>query len=162
MSEFAIKILIGLGAAIIAAFVALLLYFLKKKDDEINLIRNKISDKKYSVYFDAVNLFFDLLNKPKGIKNFAENELQLRYIELKKNVLLLGSDEIILKFLEIDKNTVISDKASVQVVMKFMELLHLIRKDAGNHKTKLTPDDLLKAIMASEKDYNDIKSILAS
>jgi len=158
MNDNSIKILVG----VLAATVTILMYVLKRKDDEISLIKNKISDKKYSTYFEAITIMFDLLNQHKGLKKLGENELQIRYIDLKKNLLLLGSDEILLKFLEIDKSREISDKGSAQIVMKYLELFLLIRKDSGNPKTAITTDDLLKAIMASDKDYEDIKKLLLS
>ena len=148
-------------ASVLATAVGILLYFLKKKDDEINLIKNKISDEKYKTYLDIVSLFFDILKENKGLTTNAQNDLAVRYIDIKKNLLLLGSDEVIRKYTEFDKNMVeYNDNKDISKILYWLELFILIRKDSGNPKTKLTIDDLLKSIMATEKDYTDIKNLI--
>jgi len=157
--------LIKFGAVIIAtiltATVGILLYFLKKKDDELNLVKNKISDEKYKTYFDIISLFFDLLKENKGVGKVVQSDLVARYIDIKKNLLLLGSDEVIRKYTEFDKNMVeYEENKDISKISHWLELFILIRKDSGNPKTKLTKDDILKSIMATEKDYKDIKALI--
>jgi hypothetical protein len=158
--------IIKFGGVIIAATltvaVGLLLYFLKKKDDEVNLIKNKISDEKYKTYFDIISLFFDILKENKGLSSNSQNDLAIRYIDIKKNLLLLGSDEVIRKYTQFDKSMVeYSDYKDNSKIGYWLELFILIRKDSGNPKTELTVDDLLKSISATEKDYNDIRALMS-
>lgn len=160
MNDTLIKFIAGIVAAILAGLIAVLLYFLKKKDDELNIVKHKISDEKYKTYFDIVSLFFDLLKQDKGLSTFTENELAARYIDIKKNLLLLGSDAIIRKYTEFDKNLVAyNDNKDISKISHWLELFILIRKDSGNPKTKLTIDDILKSIMATE-DYNEIRALI--
>lgn len=160
MENSLLKIALGLSAALLAAIVAIFIYFLKKKDDELNLIKNKISDEKYKTYFDIVSIFFDLLKNSKGLAIHSKDNLTNRYIDIKKNLLLLGSDEVIKKFTEFDKQLVSNDSDALLKVSNWLELFILIRKDSGNPKTSLTTDDVLKSIMATEEDYVEIKKIL--
>lgn len=159
MEESILKLIVGVAAATIAAIVAIFLYFLKKKDDEINLIKNKISDEKYKTYFDIVSMFFDILKKDKGLTNFSQEDLVKRYIDIKKNLLLLGSDDVIKKFTEFDKLLVNNDADALKKVSTWLELFIFIRKDSGNPKTKLSADDILKSIMDGE-EYLSIKKLL--
>jgi hypothetical protein len=162
MEETLIKIIGTLRTTLFAAIVAILLYFLKKRDDELNLVKNKISDEKYKTYFDVISLFFDLLKQDKGLATVTQSDLSRRYIDIKKNLLLLGSDEIIRKFTEFDKNLVTPNQdKNASKIGNWLELFILIRKDSGNPKTKLTIDDILRSIMATEKDYRDIKASIA-
>ena len=156
-----IKTFSTLIAGLLAGLVAVLLYFLKRKDDEINLIKNKISDEKYKAYFDIVSLFFDLMKQSKGVMKFKQNELEIRYIDLKKNILLLGSDEIFRKFNEFDKNIVeYENNPDISKIDFWLQLFILIRKDCGNPKTKVNIDDILRSIMATDKDYYEIKNLI--
>ena len=158
MDDNLLKFIAAIVTALIAGLIAILLYILKKKDDELNLVKNKISDEKYKAYFDIVSLFFDLLKQQKGLKEFSQNELAVRYIELKKNILLLGSDEIFKKFNEFDKNIVEFERdKDISKIEFWLHLFIFIRKDSGNPKTKLTIDDILKSITATHKDYLDLK-----
>lgn len=160
MEENFIKVFTAIGAGVLAATVAILLYILKKKDDELNLVKNKISDEKYKTYFDIISMFFDLLKQDKGIGKISQDQLTARYIDIKKNLFLLGSDEIVKKFTEFDKNlTDYSTDKNLSKIVAWLELFILIRKDSGNPKTKLTTDDILKSIM-NEKDYIEIKKMI--
>jgi hypothetical protein len=158
MDDNILKLIGASITALFATIVAILLYVLKKKDDELSLIKNKISDEKYKTYFSIISLFFDILKQQKGITKFEQGELASKYIDIKKNLLLLGSDEIIKKFTEFDKILVIDDLEPMLKIKKWLDLFILIRKDSGNPKTKLTIDHILRAIVP-ETDYVDIKEL---
>jgi hypothetical protein len=145
--------------ALFAAIVAILLYVLKKKDDELSLIKNKISDEKYKTYFSIVSLFFDILKQDKGLATFGDGELAAKYIDIKKNLLLLGSDDIIKKFSEFDKGITSDDLHAMHKIKTWLDLFILIRKDSGNPKTKLTIDDILRSLI-KEADYVDVKELI--
>jgi hypothetical protein len=85
--------------------------------------------------------------------------LAARYIDIKKNLLLLGSDDIIKKFSEFDKGITSDDLHSMYKIKNWLELFILIRKDSGNPKTKLTIDDVLRSII-KDADYVDVKELL--
>ena len=54
MDDTLLKIIAGSITALFATIVAILLYVLNKKDDELTLVKNKISDEKYKTYFSIV------------------------------------------------------------------------------------------------------------
>lgn len=159
MDDNLLKIIGATIAGFLAATVAILLYFLKKKDDELSLIKNKISDEKYKTYFAIVSLFFDILKESKGLVIHKEGELAARYIDIKKNLLLLGSDDIIKKFSEFDKGINSADLHAAHKIKNWLDLFILIRKDSGNPKTKLTIDDILRNLI-TESDYVDVQQLI--
>jgi len=159
MDDNLLKIIGPLIAALFATVVAILLYFLKKKDDELSLIKNKISDEKYNTYFSIVNLFFDILKQHKGLAKFEDGELAARYIDIKKNLLLLGSDDIIKKFSDFDKGITSDDLHAMLKIKNWLDLFILIRRDSGNPKTKLTIHDILESII-KESDSVDVKELI--
>lgn len=159
MDDNILKIIGATIAGLLAATVAILLYFLKKKDNELSLIKNKISDEKYKTYFSIVSLFFDILKQDKGLATFKYGELAARYIDIKKNLLLLGSDEVIKKFSEFDKGIASEDLHAIHKIKNWADLFILIRKDSGNPKTKLTIDDILRSLI-KETDYVDVKKLI--
>lgn len=125
------------------------------------MTKSKVSDEKYKAYFEVASLFFDILKDQQGLTKFGQDELAKRYIDLKKYILLLGSDEVFNKFIQFDKNIVEYEKDKDVSKIKFwLELFVLIRKDCGNPKTKITADDILKAIMKSESEYIEMKKLI--
>jgi hypothetical protein len=159
MDDNLLKIIGGAITALFAAIVTILLYILKKKDDELSLIKNKISDEKYKTYFSIVSLFFDILKQNKGLTKWKDGELASRYIDIKKNLLLLGSDEIIKKFSEFDKGIASDHLHPVHKMKSWFELFILIRKDSGNPRTNLTVDDILRNLI-TEADYVEVKDLI--
>lgn len=159
MDDNLFKIIGASITALFAAIIAILLYTLKKKDDELSLVKNKISDEKYKTYFAIVSLFFDILKQDKGLVTFKDGELSAKYIDIKKNLLLLGSDDIIKKFAEFDKGITSDDLLAMYKIKNWLDLFILIRKDSGNPKTKLTIDDILKSII-KEADYVNVKELM--
>lgn len=159
MEENILKIIGASVTAVFATTLAILLYFLKKKDDELSLIKNKISEEKYRTYFSIISLFFDLLKQDKGFATYDKNEQAKNYIDIKKNLLLLGSDEIIKKFTEFDKAKAGNSLESMTKIKHWLDLFILIRRDSGNPKTKLTIDDILLNIV-EEVDYVNVKEMI--
>jgi hypothetical protein len=152
-------IILKIVTPFLASLVAILLYSLKKKDDELSLIKNKISEEKYRTYFAVTSLFFDLMKQNKRLIKFEDGELSSRYIDIKKNLLLLGSDEVIKKFTEFDKNMMANNPNPMVTIKHWLELFILIRKDSGNPKTQLTIEDILKAIV-EEADYLSVAELI--
>lgn len=138
--------------------VPILTYFLKKKDDELTLVKNKLSDKKHDTYSDIIGLFFDLLKENKGLAKIDNFQIKGRAIDIKKNILLLAPDNIIFKYFEFEETA--SAQTRSLTIVKYLELVVLIRKDMGNPKTLLTVEKLLKALVSTTKDYEEILSLI--
>ncbi|MFL9481643.1 hypothetical protein ACI6Q2_02620 [Chitinophagaceae bacterium LWZ2-11] len=143
---------------ILLAAVPILIYFLKKKDDELTLVKSKLSDKKHDTYSDIIALFFDLFKESKGLTTVNQLQLNNKVIDIKKNLLLLAPDGIVFKYFEFEG--VSSSGTHMLAIAKYLELIVLIRKDMGNPKTFLTVDKLLKGLISTMKDYEEILSLI--
>lgn len=135
-----------------------LFFIIKRKDDELNRIRQKVSDKKHDTYSQTIELYFDLLKENKKLKTVDNMQLAQAYIDIKKNILLFASDDIIFKFFDFEKT---SDPG--QKIYKYCELIVLMRKDMGNDKTKLNAKAMLRTLLTDEAEYQSfIKTISQS
>ena len=136
---------------IIISFLGLLstaLYFvIKRKDEELNRIRQKVSDKKHDTYSETIEIYFELLKENKGLKTVDNDQLKQRYIDIKKNILLFASDQVIFKFFDFEKCT------DYLKVYKYCELIVAMRKDMGNDKTKLNAKAMLRTLITDEEEY---------
>lgn len=136
---------------IIISFLGLLstaLYFIiKRKDEELNRIRQKVSDKKHDTYSETIEIYFELLKEHKGLKSVDNTQLSQRYIDIKKNILLFASDQVIFKFFEFEKCN------GYLKVYKYCELIVLMRKDMGNDKTNLNAKAMLRTLITDEEEY---------
>lgn len=137
---------------IIISFLGLLstaLFFvIKRKDEELNRVRQKVSDKKHDTYSEAIEIYFELLKDHKGLKIVDNTQLTHRYIDIKKNILLFASDPIIFKFFDFEKCPDNGLK-----IYKYCELIVLMRKDMGNVKTKLNAKSMLRTLLTDEEEY---------
>ena len=137
---------------IIVSFLGLLsaaLFFvIKRKDEELNRIRQKVSDKKHDTYSEAIEIYFELLKDHKGLKIVDNTQLTHRYIDIKKNILLFASDPVIFKFFDFEKCPDNGLK-----VYKYCELIVLMRKDMGNDNTKLNAKAMLRTLLTNEEEY---------
>lgn len=100
-----------------------------------------------------------MLKEDKGLITSTKGEFLAKYIDIKKNLLLLGSDEIIKKFSEFDKGILSEDLNAMHKIKNWLDLFLLIRKDSGNPKTKLTIDDILRNII-KESDLLNVQELI--
>jgi hypothetical protein len=126
-----------------------LFFVIKRKDEELNRIRQKVSDKKHDTYSEAIEIYFELLKNYKGLRTVDNIELTHRYIDIKKNILLFASDPIIFKFFDFEK----CGSDSGLKIYKYCELIVLMRKDMGNDKTKLNAKAMLRTLLTDEEEY---------
>ena len=125
------------------------MFAIKRKDEELNRIRQKVSDKKHDTYSEAIEIYFELLKNHKGLKSGDNEKLAQRYIDIKKNILLFASDAVIFKFFDFEKCPPNSDK-----IYKYCQLIVLMRKDMGNDKTRLNAKAMLRSLLTDEEEYN--------
>ena len=148
-------------AAGLSGIVAILLFILQRKNEQLKIVKEKISDKKYEAYNQVLTIFFDLFKSVKNIKNVNEKQLVNKIIDLKKFLLLYANDEILRKFFEWN-NSLQSGGNSLAQFDTYLELMILIRKDMGNPDTKITRDEILRSIADSEETYLELKRIISS
>ena len=161
MSENVVTIISACFAAGLSGIVAVLLFLLQKKNEQLKIVKEKISDKKYEAYNQVLTIFFDLFKSVKNIKTVNEKQLVNKIIDLKKFLLLYANDEILRKFFEWN-NSLQSGGNNLAQFDTYLELMILIRKDMGNPDTKITRDEILRSIADSEETYLELKRLISS
>lgn len=145
-TELAFKVITGL----LSLAVPFLLYRIKRQNDELTAIREKLSDKKFESYTDIFDLFFDLFKKriaPKGADKKMVNDL----LDVQKRFLIYASDDVLNKYIEWKSST---GKYTIGHMIPLLEIFPLIRKDMGNKDTTLTAKDILKILMLGTEDID--------
>jgi len=148
MDDTALKLIIGLLSAIIIFLGTIS----KMYHDRYREIKLKLSDKKYETYSEIIATLFDLVNRQKKLKDFTDDELLLRMMIVKRDLVLYGNDKIIKKFFEWEINQLTNKRLWI-----WAELAALVRQDMGNRWTKITADDILKSLLDPSEDYQSLK-----
>lgn len=148
-------------AAGLSGIVAILLFLLQRKNEQLKIVKEKISDKKYEAYNQVLSIFFDLFKSVKNLKNVNEKQLPNKIIDLKKFLLLYANDDILRKFFDWNKSAQTEENRLAQFD-KYLELMILIRKDMGNPDTKITTDEVLRSLADSEETYLELKRLISS
>lgn len=142
---------------VLTAIVTALLFVIRQRNEEIQLIQNKLSDKKYAVYSEVLTILFDVMYSQKGLRILDKDELPKRLLEVKKNLIIYAPDEIFKKFL--DWNVAAQKAEGLAHSLLFFELILLIRKDMGNKFTTVTIDDIIRSIV-KVSDFDEFKKTL--
>ena len=154
MNESIVTIL----AAGLSATVAILLFVLQHKNEQLKIIKEKVSEKKYEAYNEVLTIFFDVFKEIKEYKKFKPNELPNRIIDAKKLLIIYATDEILFKFFEWNVETEKPNNSYNLAV--YLDLIVLIRKDMGHPKSTLTKEHVLRSICNSDKTYEELKDII--
>ena len=153
--------IVTIFAAGLSGIVAILLFILERKNEQLKIIKEKISDKKYEAYNEVLTIFFDLFKSVKNLKNINEKNLVNKIIDLKKFLILYANDDILKKFFEWS-NSIQTEENKLAQFDKYIELMILIRKDMGNPDTKITIDEVLRSMVNSDETYMELKSLISS
>lgn len=151
MDDTTFKLIIGLLSGIIVFLGTIL----KMYHDRYREIKLKLSDRKYDTYSEIIATLFDMVNRQKGLKSITDDEILLRLMNVKRDLLLYGNDRIIRKFFEWEINQLTGKR-----LWNWAELAALVRQDMGNRWTRITADDILKSLLSSTENYDDFKQKL--
>ena len=160
MSENTVTIISACFATGLSGVVAFLLFLLQRKNEQLKIVKEKISDKKHDAYNEVLTIFFDLFKSTKNFKNVNEKQLGSKIIDLKKFLLLYANDDILRKFFEWNKSAQTGENKLAQFDT-YLELMILIRKDMGNPDTKITTDEVLRSLADSEETYIELKRLIS-
>lgn len=149
MDEQTLKILLAIFSTSTLIFAT----WLKIQSDKIRDIKSKLSDKKYQTYHEILAILFDLINQTKGLKSVSEDEVLLRIIDVKRDLVLYGNDKMINKFFEWEDNQL---KRAYRL-WNWAELAAIARKDMGNRWTKVNADKILRSLFDNKQEYEDFK-----
>jgi hypothetical protein len=145
--------------AILTLVVAGLGFVIKEQLEKIKTIQNQLSDKKYKLYHEIYSLFFDVFKQEKGLQKKNNNDLVIRLIDIKKDLFIYAPDNIVKKFSEWNRY-LNNHSGDIKHIAVFLELFILIRMDMGNHKTEITNLDILRSIMTTDEEFDNIKKLL--
>lgn len=147
-------------------FVAVLLliasglgFIIREQKEKIKIINSQLSEKKYKLYSEIYSLLFDALKTTKTNKKANPNELGLKIIDIKKDLLIYAPDPIVQKFIEWNRFLANSD-GNIMHGKIVLELYILIRKDMGHAKTLIIEEDILRLIMTTDPEVEEFKKML--
>lgn len=134
-------------------------FIVREQREKIKRIKNQLSDKKYNLYYNIYSMFFDIIIDQKSNKKNNENATATKVINIKKDLLIYAPDEIVSKYNEWNR-FLSNHEGDIRHAKIFLELFILIRKDMGHPKTKITEDDILKLIMTTDSDIEQMKKMI--
>jgi hypothetical protein len=140
---------------ILSCIIAFLTTIIIIKHAQYRKIVLKLSDKKYKIYSEIVTVLFDMINRQKKLSKFSDDELLKRIMNIKRDLLLYGTDKIIRKFFEWEDNQLTKKR-----LYNWVELAYLVRKDMGNKRTRIKPDDILESLLSEKDEFKDFKKSL--
>jgi len=149
MEEQTLKILLAIFSTSTLIFAT----WLKIQSDKIREIKSKLSDKKYQTYHEILSILFDLISQTKKIKSISEDEILLRILNIKRDLILYGNDKMVNKFFEWENNQV----KTAYRLWNWAELAAIARKDMGNRWTKINADKILRSLFKSKEEYMEFK-----
>lgn len=141
---------LGAVSLVLTLVIAVLGWKMQRKTEQIKIMQNQLSDKKYSAYADLVGLFFGVLKDVKNERISNPEVLRDRIMESKKDVFMYGSDNVIKAF-----NTWLcytKENANNLQMAAFLDLMIEIRKDMCGNSSKISQKDLLLTLVQDQKD----------
>lgn len=134
-------------------------YIIKEQKEEMKSIKSQLSVEKYKLYYDTYSIFFDIIKSENGLKKQSIDTIGKKIIDIKKNLLIYAPDSIVKKFIEWNRFTS-NNQGDLRHAKIFLELFILIRKDMGHPKTQINEIDILKLIMATDIEIEQMKQII--
>lgn len=118
--------------------------------EKLRTMRERLSEKKYNAYADAVKMFYSVLKDAKANRATNNKEMMDRMIDIKRDIFMYGSDKVFKAFNTWLLSTMNSnDKAQFAA---FLDFVLEMRKDLCNNKTKLNKHDILLNLTQSEEE----------
>lgn len=87
-------------AGILTILAAGLGYIVKQQREKIEGINNQLSEHKYAMYNDVLSMVFDLIKESKTGKHDTTENLGIRILNIKQQMLIYAPDNVFKKFLE--------------------------------------------------------------
>ena len=92
------EIILGGISIFLTVVIAILGWIMQRKIEQIKIMENQLSDKKYNAYADLVGIFFSILKNVKKEKDTNQKVLMDKMLESKKNIFMYGSDKVVMAF----------------------------------------------------------------
>lgn len=134
-------------------------YIIKEQKEKLKSIKMQLSEKKYKLYHDIYSIFFDLIKSGKGKNTQNIKTIGNKIIDIKKDLLIYAPDSITRKFIEWNR-FISNNEGDMKHTKIFLELYILIRKDMGHPKTLINESDILKLIMTTDIEVEQMKKMI--
>lgn len=148
------EIILGGISIFLTVVIAILGWIMQRKIEQIKIMENQLSDKKYNAYADLVGIFFSILKNVKKEKDTNQKVLMDKMLESKKNIFMYGSDKVVMAFSKWLCSSTTGEN-NEQQMNKFLELMIEIRKDMCGRSSKITKYDLLLNLIQNPKEVDD-------
>ncbi len=142
-----------LGTAVLAVLTGIIIWFIVSKIEEERKTHEKLREELRKTYADIIDPTIYLFLGPEG-KALSEVSKKVKSYEYKKTMFdltLIGSDSVVLaynnymrKIYDAEASKDLDPRETLLLWGKFQLE---IRKSLGNKKTKLKPEDMLRALI---------------
>ena len=134
-------------------------WIIHRKTEQIKIMENQLSERKYKAYAEMVAVFYGVLKDVKKQKNTNLNVVMEKIIESKRDILLYGSDEVFKKF-NIWLCSATDDKEDNMQMKYYLDLILEMRKDMRGGKTKITEKDILINLIQNRSEVDDFLQLI--
>lgn len=134
-------------------------WIIHRKTEQIKIMENQLSERKYKAYAEMVAVFYGVLNDVKKQKNTNQKVVNDKMTDSKRDILLYGSDAVFKKF-NIWLCSATEEK-EINIQMKYyLDLILEIRKDMRGGKTKITDKDILINLIQNRSEVDDLLKLM--
>ena len=116
-------------------------------------IEQKLSQKKYEIYTDLIDVLIGMLHEQKNNTKINEKKIVKMLQKAQKQLLMYGSDEVLGSFIKLMTEAYNPKGGASKMIGLFSEFLISIRKDMGNPDTKINADDVLRMMITDYDEY---------
>lgn len=134
-------------------------WIIHRKTEQIKIMENQLSERKYKAYAEMVAVFYGVLKDVKKQKNTNLNVVMEKIIESKRDILLYGSDAVFDKFNKWLCSTTEEKENNIQMKY-FLDLILEMRKDMRGGKTKITEKDILINLIQNRSEVDDFLQLI--
>ncbi|MPL85857.1 hypothetical protein SDC9_31831 [bioreactor metagenome] len=144
---------------IISTIFVVLGWIIHRKTEQIKIMENQLSERKYKAYAEMVAVFYRILKDVKNQKITNQNAVMEKIIESKRDILLYGSDAVFDKFNKWLCSATEEKEDNTQMKY-FLELVLEMRKDMRGGKTKITEKDILLNLIQNRSEVDDFLQLI--
>ena len=122
------------------------------KTEMRKILENYVSDKKYKAYYNAVNLFYSIMNENKQGKNVDPTSPE-RYeimLKVKRDLFIYGSDDAFRTFTTFLCES--SKDHQADYFTPFLNFMLIVRKEISGGKSAISTDDIMLNLLQSRSE----------
>lgn len=147
---------LSLSVPILLAFLAGVGWMYRHEREKRDEIERKLSDTKFKVYNDLIDIFIGVLQEQKQKQKSTINERKIisTLQSAQRQLLMYGSDDVLGEFINFMEFCYAGNTDIHKMMKIYSNFLIAIRKDMGNKHSKIKNHDILRMLIT---DYQNIK-----